>query len=150
MTGLLISALGLALVAWHIKALGGRISLHPGFLKTPPGPAAVFLLGAGAVAFGGALTVAHSGSGGLFFLILLGLAFVVTLLAGSARRTLIRDLREAYEGRRRDYPNLDDEALFRFIVHDRHPDWDNARVQNLTEDCGSIEELAARLQAEEN
>ncbi len=150
MTGLLISALGLALVAWHIKALGGRISLHPGLLKTPPGSAAVFLLGAGAVAFGGALTVAHWGNGGIFPLILLGLAFVVTLLAGSARRALIRDLRGAYESRRRDYPNLDDEALFRFIVHDRRPDWDNARIQSLTEDCGSIEELAARLQAEEN
>lgn len=149
MTGLLISALGLALIAWHIKALGGRISLHPRPLKTLPGSAAVFILGACAVAFGGILTVADWGNGGIFLLILLGVAFVVTLLAGAARRTLVQELRKAYEARRRAYPALDDEALFRFIVGDRHPEWDNVRIQGLTEDCPSLEELALRLQAEE-
>lgn len=150
MAGLLISALGLALIAWHIKALGGRISLHPRPLKTPPGSAAVFILGACAVAFGGALTVADWGNGGIFLLILLGVAFVVTLLAGAARRALLQELRKAYEIQRRAYPALDDEAIFRFIVHDLHPEWDNARVRNLTEDCASLEDLALRLQEEKD
>jgi len=50
---------------------------------------------------------------------------------------------------RKDYPELDEEALYRFVVHERHPGWEARRVQDLTEDCPSLNELARRLQREE-
>ena len=82
-------------------------------------------------------------------MVLAAAAGFVIWLINSARNGLGRELELSLEAFRKDYPELDDEALFRFMVHKRHPEWDSRRIQDLTEDCPSIGELARRLKREE-
>ncbi len=74
--------------------------------------------------------------------------FVIWLI-NSFRSELSRELQRSLDAFRKDYPELDTEALFRFVVHERHPEWDSRHIQDLTEDCPSIGELARRLKREE-
>lgn len=82
-------------------------------------------------------------------MLLVGVAGFVIWLINSARSGLNRELQRSLDVFHKDYPELDDEALFRFMVHERHPEWDSRRIQDLTEDCPSIGELARRLEREE-
>ena len=146
MTGLLIAALGMALGAWHARALRGQRSLHPAFLKTRVGSFALYGFALACVFGGGLLTIRFLGPRGL---VMVAATSLVLWIFSSARSGLTRELQWSLDAFRREYPELDEEALFRFVVHERHPEWDSRRIQDVTEDCPSLSELARRLKKEE-
>ncbi len=149
MYGLLVTALGIALAAWHTRGRGGRVSLHPLILKTGAGSLLTYALAALATAAGATSAAAEMPGTGRCVPIGAALVFIAVVLSGFARNDLLRELKASFENHRRDYPDLDDEALYRFVVSGRHPDWDRSEIQRLTEDCFSLDELAGRLEEKE-
>ena len=58
---------------------------------------------------------------------------------------LRQELKKDFEDAQREYPELDRQALYIFVVKGRYPHWDAAKIRNLVEDCDSMSDLASKL-----
>lgn len=133
------------MLAWHVRALGGRRGLHPRILKTVIGSGLVWLIGIGGVLLGGRGLAAEFGIAGPVGLGVVAAAGLLALAGGAGQRKLTAELAAAVGKYRADYASLDDEALYRFVVAERYPHLNRRQIEELTVDCGGIDDLARRL-----
>ena len=144
---LLAISLGLALASWQLQGMAGRMRPHPSVFRTTPGTIGVFLA-AGACLMSGALHLQSFGPIPLILVMVPAiLIFCWPWIRGrvSGSSALLAELRRDLEEYRRDYPDLDEEALFRFLVRDRRPSWTPAMVEAMTAGCTSLHNLVNKL-----
>ena len=145
---ILLLALGLSLIAWQIRGMAGRMRPHPSPLRTVPGATAVFVAAGTCFISGLAQIRGQDSAIAIIFLAglaALSLAWVWPYFQNPALRALGMELRHDFEAYRRDYPDLDEEALFRFLVRDRRPGWTLSQIEDLTADCPNLGSLAQNL-----
>jgi len=149
--GILLIALGLALAAWQIRALlprRGTLRFTP--VRTRLKSAAVLSLALGCALLGAVMIAGALKSTVPVVAVVIAVVSIAFWLGTTiARGRLYHELKSGCDEFRRDYPGLDREAMFRSVVKNRHPEWDTGRILTITEDCGSVGELARRLRAEE-
>lgn len=149
MAGLLVAALGLALAAWRIRALAARTPGPSRALRAPVASFIVFFFAAVCLAGGAALTWMSVESAAPQIVVFGATAAVAAWGIAALRGKVPREFQRHCEEFRRENPGLDSEAMYRYLVKKRHPEWDTARILRITETCGSLAEFARRLKQEE-
>jgi len=144
-SALMILALGLALGRWYWGYTHRGDYLKPGFLSSWLGSAFVLFLAGLCVVWGLGLTALVIPPG-LLLVLILGLALFAYGLKSKGRHgQLRRDLTKEYQEARQEYPDLDREALFMFMLRDHFPTWHGDKILEIVEDCDSVDELVRRV-----
>ena len=151
MSGLLIAALGLAIAAWQLRGITRSAATHPAIFRSRPGAVIVFVLAGCCILIGGRAAMAFFQSAGPVTGALIGVAIIISLaFMKTGAHPLLRELKVSRGEFRRDYPDLDEEAMYRYVVKKRHPEWETGIALRLTENCPSLNELATRIARKES
>lgn len=143
--GLLTLAIGLAMGRWYWVSIRNRDGFRPWLLSSKLGTSLVVGL-SGICTLGGLALILLILPPGIILLVAIGVGlFLFSGTTATPAGRLRQDLRKDFEDAQSEYPDLDRQALFIFIVKGRYPQWDGDKVRNLVEDCESISDLARQL-----
>lgn len=138
-------ALGLALGRWYWVSSRSPDTFRPWLLSSKLGTSLVVGLSAICTLGGLGLVLIILPPG----ILLLTAGGVLLFLFGRSAATpagrLRRELTKDFEGAQKEYPDLDRQALFIFMVKDRFPEWEADKIRSLVEDCDSIGDLASKI-----
>ena len=149
MGGLLVVALGIALAAWQIRALTERTPTYPRLFRSRLGSGIVFSVAGACILLGGLVTWTAV-EAATPQLVVFGATAALAVWGISALRSKVtREFKRDCDEFIRENPGLDAEAMYRYVVKKRHPEWDTVRILRVTEECSSLAEFARRLKREE-